>query len=360
MFRLADTNPRWQKAFARGAAAPSMVAGVVARGGGLADIAEAYRSAPAPRVARRSSALLSYEAHCATAGSPPWPADTELLCEQARGWLVAFCAAGNAPSSAHTYLGSWIPHVRDVLKYVLAGRERSLYAWVGDLASDFPHEPMRAKGITEAMLRTLVRSLGASARSGNLHGLMWTAMLTAMWAGMLRLGEVADAGLRFNRVLLGTTGPMAFDLPWRKAEKRSRSRINDVFEIPLGAPDLDAAAAMRDYAYAARETPGRGDHIVFPPRRRSGKVVKIGSLARSFNKELRRLCKRAYLDAGEFERWASHGIRRGGRTALQQAAVDDDTAGVVGGWKSTTGQRPYKEGNSAAARLVGKTLAASR
>jgi len=305
-----------------------------------------------PRVEGRAPAVRSYEAACLAAGEAPWPLDVRQLVEQLQGWAVGYCAGGGAPTSIATYMGRVIAHARD-RGVVWGGAERGLHGFMQELAEDFPHEVRRAAGVTEAQLATLVTYLGTI---DGLYARMWTALLTTMWAAMLRVGEACDTALRWNRVVPKADGGIDLILPWRKNAKGTYSRAAATFTIPRGAPLLDATRALRVYADLLGEEMGASEHPVFVRRRRSGKLAS-GTLAVWFNDDFRDLCQRAGLPVPpSFQLRSSHGIRRGARTAAGQAGVTMDDGGLVGGWKSHEGQRPYIEAGAARAAVVGAAL----
>ena len=352
MRQLAESHPRWARATVRGRAAPAMMAQARAEGVGLSQMARMYSEMVTPRVAGRSAAVRSYEAACACTGDSPWPLEVSQLVEQLRGWAVGFCADGGAPTSVATYMGRLVAHARE-RGVVWGGAERGLHAFTAELAEDFPHETRRAAGVTEMQLATLVRYLD---KMQGLYARMWTALLTTMWAAMLRVGEACDTALRWDRVIPTADGGINLLLPWRKNEKGVFSRIGATFTIPRAAPQLDATRALRAYAAALGLEVGVSTQPVFVRRRRSGALAG-GTLASWFNEDFRELWERAGLpDPPDSQTLSSHGLRRGGRTAVGKAGVDLDVGGAVGGWKSHRGQMPYIEAGAAHAASVGSAL----
>lgn len=323
-----------------------------AAGWGLARVAQEYRTGLTPRVEGRGPAVRSYEAACKAAGEAPWPLEVQQLVEQLRGWAVGFCAGGGKPTSMATYMGRVIAHARG-RGVMWGGAERELHSFMQELAEDFPHEVRRAAGVTEAELTVLVTYLGAME---GLYARMWTALLTTMWASMLRVGEACDTALRWNRVVPTSGGDINLILPWRKNAKGTFSRAAATFTIPRGAPLLDATRALRAYANSIGEEMGVSKQPVFVRRRRSGELAS-GTLLAWFNDDFRDLCQRAGVPLPpSFQLRSSHGLRRGSRTAASEAGVTVEDGGLVGGWKSDKGQRPYIEAGAARAAVVGAAL----
>ena len=229
---LALSHPRWAAATARGRAAPSIVSAVRAHGGGLRAIAAGFSTLPTPRSKKRDKAARAYGRVCQQFGDNPWPRDAEQLVQQLIGFGIFYCERGGAHTSVSTYIGGLLARAAERGYDLTPSQRQRVAAATAALGQDFPHEPRRSTAMSLDDRVKLVTYLQPEAALGNLHAIMWIALITLMGALMTRLCEVADTACRWSRVTRNASDQLAVLLPWRKNSKDTFSVVHSTFTVP--------------------------------------------------------------------------------------------------------------------------------
>jgi len=334
----------------------------------LAELSGHVDSAAAARRAAGSGnrAWGRYVQACSDyAGAAPLP----LTPEKVLGFALCECLRGISSSSLKATCISLESHVREE-GWEMSGWDTlapsRIRRGLDALVHEFPTDVVRAKPMTDVIMRDVRAYLEPYLARGDLYALMWWAMLSVAYAGCLRSIEFLGDALTPQQVRV-THGPggsmLELDLPFRKTHRNVRDEESDRVTLPprrRADADLDALPAMQAYAVAAGIDLGTGPAPMFVRRRRSapcGEVPerKPGYQYQTSLSELRWILGKEGLQAAEGARFSLHSLRRGGATRLLEIGVQWDIVKKLGGWAADTSLSNYDARGRALAASVTAT-----
>ena len=316
----------------------------------LEDLAEHVRGAVAAqrKTGAPGAAWASYEA-----SSRQWHADPlPLTPEKALGFALAECMRGVSTAQLNARLAS--------LRAYAAGEELPMAGWgpgstrllamgVAALKREFPAEIIRARPMTDEVMRAVRAYLRMYLDSGHVYAHMWWSMLTLAYAGCLRSVSFLDAALSTSDLYISVRGGirrLEADVAFRKTSRDRKDEGRDRLTFPGRGgtdADLDPLRALESYAAAAGLTIGSGDRPLYERRRRaSGQLwpeARPGYSYHSSLKELKWLLWRAGVPFWGSYSW--HSLRRGCATRLLARGVPWDVVKKLGAWATDSAMENY-------------------
>jgi len=312
--------------------------------------------AAAAAVSRRSTGggagvWRRYVAACDRHGGTP---DLPVTPEKVMGFALGECLRGMSTRQLPDAVGSLLRHAEEeelAMGGWTAKSRRRVDGVVALLCEEFPAEVIRARPLTDEVLRQVRAYLAPFLDRGDRWALMWWALLTLSYAACLRSIEYLQGALtaaQISVVTLPCSGRQALclDLPFSKGRRNVRDGERDRVAVPRRSDadqDIDAFPAVQAYMAAVGHRIGVSERALFEPRNRTTGdpkdplfgVYKYSTAMR----DLRWLLHAAGVaDADAF---STHSMRRGGATLLLSIGTPWKSVKRIGRWASDDAMDNY-------------------